>query len=95
MSKKNEDVMKLVLNKLDKLDEKLDKANEKVSEIDKTLARNTDSLAEHMRRTSLLEDELKPIKKHMALFEAGLKILGVLSVVTGLAAGVLKLLGLM
>lgn len=49
-----------ILDKLDKLDERLDTAV-------LTLARNTEHLAEHMRRTAILEEELRPVKAHVEL----------------------------
>lgn len=50
------------------------------------------NIKEHMRRTALLEEDLKPIKKHVALLEAGLKIVGLISILTAIAASVVKIL---
>lgn len=41
---------------------RLDKLNEKQDEMNSILIENTTSLKEHMRRTELLEEEIKPIK---------------------------------
>jgi hypothetical protein len=42
---------------------KLDDINEKIANIDKTLAVNTELLAEHIKRTELLEGDLKEFKE--------------------------------
>lgn len=55
----------------DKLDTKLDKLDSRLDSIDITLIRQCDSLEYHIKRTNLLEEEIKPLKKFM------LQILGV------------------
>jgi hypothetical protein len=62
----------------DKLDERLDR-------IDATLIRNTVTLEEHVRRTNLLESDMKPIKRHVDLINAGAKIVSIV-VAAALAA---------
>lgn len=83
--------MDLVLEKLDKLDSKVDRLDGRLDSVDKTLAVNTEQLAGHMRRTELLEADLKPIKKHVGHVEGGMKLLGVVAVIVGIlkAAGLL------
>ena len=51
--------------KLDRLDERLDSVDQRLASIDSTLVKNTVLLDEHIRRTNLLESELRPIKKHV------------------------------
>jgi hypothetical protein len=43
-----------------------------------TLARNTVTLEEHVRRTNMLEQDIKPLKAHVGLVNAGAKVLSVL-----------------
>jgi chromosome segregation ATPase len=78
--------------KIDKVDEKVDKLNEKLASIDKTLAINTESLVEHMRRTNLIEAELKPVSKHVVLMESAFKVVGVIGSILVFFAGILKIL---
>lgn len=92
---------KMVIEKLEKLDNKLDKTNERLNDIDKTLVKQEASLSEHIRRTEineeaigLVRDEMKPVKKHIYMMEGALKLLGVLSLLVGLLVGVLKLFGI-
>lgn len=69
------------------LAEKLERMDERLDSVDKTLAVNTESLREHIKRTSLLEAEVKPIKQHVQLVNGMAKISVVL-------IGVAKSLGL-
>ena len=93
MSKKtsNDELMKLVLTKLDKLDEKVDKTNDRLNSMDKTLVKQEENLKEHMRRTDLLENDLKPIKKHVAVMNGAFKALGIIGTVIGIAVGIVKI----
>lgn len=65
---------------LDKIFEKIDKIDDRLNNIDVSLVRQTVSLEEHIRRTNLLEEEIKPVKRHVLMVEAIFKIIGVLSV---------------
>ncbi len=67
---------------LDKLFDKIEKIDDRLNSIDLSLVRNTISLEDHIKRTNLLEDEIKPIKKHVLMVEAVLKLIGILSVCT-------------
>jgi hypothetical protein len=59
-----------ILAKLDKMDERLDT-------VTITLVRNTEHLAEHMRRTAILEEDFKPVKAHVQLMNNVAKITSV------------------
>lgn len=68
-----------------KTGEILEKIQEQLDSIDKTLAVNTSSLKEHIRRTEILEDEIRPVKVHVQVVNTLAKIF---------AAGVAALVGL-
>ena len=72
MSKDDFDWIRLMLEKID------DRQDEQAL----TLARLTVSVEEHVKRTNLLESELKPIKKHIDFVgmavKAGSALIGVL-----------------
>lgn len=53
----------------------LDRIEERLDKIDTTLVKNTISLEEHIRRTNLIEEELKPIKSHVSFVNALTKII--------------------
>jgi hypothetical protein len=81
-----------VEHKIDAVDEKLDKIVERLGSIDTTLAVNTASLVEHVKRTNLLEAELKPVSKHVVMMETIFKVIGVVGSVAAFILGVAKIL---
>jgi hypothetical protein len=58
---------------------RLDEIEKILSAIDKTLAINTEHLAEHMRRTHNIEDELKSVVKHVEQMRGASKLLTLLA----------------
>lgn len=71
----------IICGRIDTLEEKIDAVSENIASIDKTLAVNTSSLQEHMRRTELnekaievLKEDLKPISKHVHAVNVILKV---------------------
>lgn len=78
--------------KLDRIESKIDKQSERINSIDVTLAEQHISLKEHMRRTSLLEEQLKPIQSHVDMTTAILKIIAVLGGITATVAAGLEIL---
>jgi chromosome segregation ATPase len=84
---------------LTKIEEKLDKVDEKLSSIDVTLAKQAKDLEHHIYRTSLAEEniellrtELQPVKRHVALMDASLKVIGALASAVAFILGVIKIL---
>jgi len=70
--------------------DKLDKIADDITAIKVTLAVNTASLEEHVKRTNLLEDSLKPIHGHITRVEGAVKLVVALSAI----AAFLKTMGL-
>jgi predicted nucleic acid-binding Zn-ribbon protein len=86
-------------DQLDKIEAKVEKIEDSISNIDVTLARQAKDLEHHIYRTSLAEEniellrtELQPVKKHVALVDAGLKLVGALASATAFVLGVVKIL---
>jgi archaellum component FlaC len=84
---------------LDKIEEKLDKVEEKLSSIDVTLAKQAKDLEHHIYRTDLAENniellrnEMQPVKKHVALMDASLKVIGAIASVVTFILGISKLI---
>jgi len=82
---------------LDKIEEKVDRIESKISNIDVTLAKQAKDLEHHIYRTDLAESniellrtEMQPVKKHVALMDAGLKIIGALSSIFMFIMGVIE-----
>lgn len=83
---------------ISKIDAKLDQIQNKIGSIDVTLARNTKDLEIHMMRTEQnegmiksLRDDLVPVKKHVLMVEAGLKVLGLIALCVTIVSGILRI----
>lgn len=63
----------------------LESVSKTLIKIDKTLLLQQQQLAEHMRRTDLLEKELKPVTKFQQQFIGAGKLLGILAVIATIA----------
>jgi predicted nucleic acid-binding Zn-ribbon protein len=84
---------------LDKIEEKLDRVEEKISSIDVTLAKQAKDLEHHIYRTELAEEnlslirqEMVPVKKHVALMDASLKVIGAIASIITFIVGAIKIL---
>jgi len=78
---KNED---LLLSKIDKLDDRLDK-------IDIHLAEYNTQLKIHIKRTEILEQDVKPISEHVSMMKGAGKLIGIIGMT---AAAILTLVRL-
>lgn len=85
--------------RLDRLESKIDKIVDDISEIKITLGAQHVTLVEHTRRSTLAEEnlgilrtELKPIQKHVAMVTGALKLIGLVSVVVGIIAGIVQII---
>ena len=81
--------MKEILNRIEA---KVDKLDENMTTMDKTLVKQEANLAEHMRRTELLEiqhaqieSELEPVKNHVNQIKGVLKLLSFILPIIGSA----------
>lgn len=79
-------------SRLDRIESKLDDVRDNISEINVTLGKQHVSLADHIKRTAILEQELKPIKKHVEGVNAVLRFLGALLLLSGAIEGIVALL---
>ena len=78
--------------RFDKIEIKIDKLDERLDKIDVTLAAQHESLKSHMKRTELLEAQVKPLNIFMDRIKFTGVILGILGgTIVGLGeAGILK-----
>jgi molecular chaperone DnaK (HSP70) len=88
-----------VKNQLDKIEAKVDIIEEKISSIDVTLIKQAKDLEHHIYRTELAEQNLElirqemvPVKKHVALMDASLKVIGAVASVVTFVIGIIKVL---
>lgn len=84
---------------LAKIEEKLEKVDEKLSSIDVTLAKQAKDLEHHIYRTELAEQnldlirqEMVPVKKHVAIMDATLKVIGAIASIATFIIGAVKLI---
>lgn len=64
-----------------KIQDKLDRIIDVQGKQETTLARLTVTVEDHVRRTNMLEDDIKPIKRHVAMVEGAMKLIGLLSMI--------------
>lgn len=74
---------KLIIDMLKDLDKRVDS-------IDITLARQEVSLAEHIRRTNILEEKLEPVEKHVTMLNGVMKFLGISALIAGIYSSIKK-----
>ena len=76
------------MKELDKIDRKLEKIDERIDSIDKHLAVYNSQLRFHIKRTDMLEEELKPLKSSLIKAQGAIMFIGLLSTVVsvGVAA---------
>lgn len=70
--------------RLERIEVKIDDIGDHLGSIDVTLAAQHVQLKEHIRRTALLEAELKPVKKHVDMVNGVMKFLTALGVIAGI-----------
>lgn len=78
--------------RLARIEEKIDDTNDHLASIDITLSAQHVSLKDHIRRTAILEAEIKPIRKHVDMMNGALKLMGIIALLIGIIEGVVALL---
>ena len=77
--------MERVVAQLDRIEVRQDRAEAKLDANNETLIRNTVTLEDHVKRTNLLEQELKPIKSHVTFVNWTAKgLIALIGAVSGL-----------
>lgn len=85
------DYEKELLHEISKALERLDNS---VDSINVTLAKQEVHLAEHIRRTELLEEEMKPVRDHVNRVNSLLLIIGGIFAVIAAVKGVIEIIQL-
>jgi len=78
--------------RLDRIQNKLDSVDSKLGSIDTHMAVYNEELKEHIRRTELLENEVRPIKVHVLQVKGAFKLLTVLSIISTVVIAVIQVL---
>ena len=71
--------------RLVRIEDKIDKIFERMASVDVTLVKQHGQLEYHIKRTDLLESELKPVRDHVRLIQAALRWLSVIGIIAGVA----------
>jgi hypothetical protein len=79
-------------DRLDRIETKIDHIIDRVGSIDTTLATQHISLTEHMRRTALLEEAIKPLVKHDTMTMGFIKLIVLVATIFTGVEGLLALL---
>lgn len=86
------DMLKKIVETNEKIVEDITEIKVTLARIDVTLEKNTESLVEHVKRTNLIEQQLRPVEKHVAMVHGALKFIGIVATLVGIAAGIVSLL---
>lgn len=74
-----------------KIDDKLDRFHTEFVQINITLAKQEESLASHIKRTEILEQQIVPINRNIYMLQGVAKFFGASTLLVGLVAGILKI----
>lgn len=99
--KKKISIEELILAHSEKTDKQYQDLDRRLDNIEKVMIVQEINLKDHMKRSDNLEsiiqaiqdEDLKPLHKHVNTVEGALKLLGILSIVIGIATGILSLFG--
>lgn len=80
-----------IFKALEKIEANQDEHKELLSSLDKTVAKQEVNIADHIRRTQLLEQEVLPIKAHIEQVRGVGKFIVFISVVVGIVTAILAL----
>lgn len=69
--------------------DKVENVSQSIGEINVTIARQEEQLAYHIKRTDLLEEDLRPVKNHVDL---ALKLGGAFMFIVSIIAGVAQIM---
>lgn len=84
-------ILELIMAKMDKIEDKVDKIAINTARQDVTLQNQHLSLEEHIRRTNALEEVVKKLVKHTNWVEGVFKALGLIALVSGIVASLIKI----
>ena len=81
------------MKEVEKINQKLDKIDQRIDNIDKHLAVYNSELKFHIKRTDMLEQELKPIKSSLVKAQGALCFIGILATVISVTVAFIGVLG--
>ena len=70
----------------------MDRIDERLDSLDKNMAVNNTLLEYHIKRTDMLEEEVKPLKGHVLKAQGVLVFIGVLSSIVAIGVSLLNII---
>ncbi len=77
----------------DRIHNRIEKIDDKLDNVDKHLAVYNEQLSIHIKRTALLEDEIKPIKTHVDQIKGIGKVITILSLIATIFLAIKQFIG--
>ena len=81
------------MTEIEKIDQKLDKIDQRIDSIDKHLAVYNTELKFHVKRTDMLEEELRPVKASLIKAQGALCFIGIIATIISVAVAFMGVLG--
>lgn len=80
------------IERLTRIEAKVDKIVDRIGSVDGTLKEQHISLQEHMRRTEILESQIKPIERHIVMVQGAMKLIGIIAFLGTILGGLAEFL---
>ena len=81
------------MRELEKIENKLEKIDERIDSIDKHLAVYNSQLRFHIKRTDMLEEEIKPLKSSLIKAQGAIMFIGLLATIISVGVAACGVLG--
>ena len=81
------------MREIENINQKLDKIDQRIDNIDKHLAVYNAELKFHVKRTDMLEEEIKPIKSSLIKAQGALCFIGIIATVVSVAVAFMGVFG--
>ncbi len=91
MSDEGPRILELILDEVKTIRVKAYESDNRLNSIDVTLAKQSISLDNHIKRTEMLEHRMEPVEKHVLMLNGFFKILGLLGTIVAIAVGIFQL----
>jgi len=78
---------------LKRIENKIEAVQANLTELNITVAKQEVTLTDHVRRTEILENEIKPLKKERYRTEGAVKLIGLCALLLGVVRGVMWAFG--
>tara|TARA_R100001143_G_C3324845_1_gene116549 strand:+ start:200 stop:451 length:252 start_codon:yes stop_codon:yes gene_type:complete len=81
------------MTELEKINQKLDRIDQRIDSVDKSLAVYNTELKFHIKRTDMLEEEIKPIKSSLIKAQGALCFIGIIATIISVVVAFMGVFG--